>query len=444
MPKRKKSFSLPKKRSYHYGAVAIFVALVCSLMYLTGWPFGNGVTPPTQQRGTLQICATSQGNYVSVLVNVYGPETRSGTTSASNDPFNFLKWEVLVGQYTVSGTYNNIYKDTSVQVSYGEVSTAILNFGTIIPPDTWIVQEYSSNPVLSNDQTYDGGTARNVRVYKFDGLYYMLYTGASTVSPYSWTICMAYSSDKNTWTKLGRIIDISPSGFDRGGVDVPCIIKEGNTYYLYYLGESQVAPDGTPRLVPGSYRVGLATSQNIRGPYTKYGANPVLWGNVGDWDEYLESPEVLRYNSTHWIMYYTGVSVSRYQWTIGAAFSTDLYTWQKYSGNPLPNYFGYRAEDSHVVAVGSTYYMLVNQIIDRPPNGLWADTVYMYENTTSDLLHWSFKQVLISPPHNAGWDSLIIGSPAVIYENGQLIVFFDGGTTYTHYNRRIGYAICTG
>lgn len=93
----------------------------------------GGTTPPPTT-GTIHVFTTYNATYVAVDVTVTSsfPTQYGTTTTDSNNPLKFTS--LSAGTYTVSGTYNSVYKSTSVTLSGGDTKDATLNFGGSTPP----------------------------------------------------------------------------------------------------------------------------------------------------------------------------------------------------------------------------------------------------------------------------------------------------------------------
>jgi beta-xylosidase len=103
--------------------------------------------------------------------------------------------------------------------------------------------------------TWDGGGVREANINREGATYYMYYDGAATFGEYLWRACLATSTDLVHWTKQGKklnaAIDDDPTGSAKGYRDwksasSPWIIKEGSTYYMFYLGCLTVFGGGIP------------------------------------------------------------------------------------------------------------------------------------------------------------------------------------------------------
>jgi hypothetical protein len=119
---------------------ALTVLLGVSLVYAMSYEFKP--SPWLPSTGTLSVSAyhavkqpdgSYAGSYVQVPVTVTGPESHNGTTTT--DGWNPLNFTVVPGQYTVSGTYENITPVTvTANVSAGSDVNVFLNFGSSPPP----------------------------------------------------------------------------------------------------------------------------------------------------------------------------------------------------------------------------------------------------------------------------------------------------------------------
>ncbi|GIV79480.1 MAG: hypothetical protein KatS3mg050_3874 [Litorilinea sp.] len=107
-----------------------------------------------------------------------------------------------------------------------------------------------------------------------------------------------------------------------------CIVERRGLYHLFHIrGERWTWPLGYKEL-----DLGHAVSKDLR---TWHPREPVLpAGPPGSWDATgIWAPDIIQVGETYY-MFYTGADEANNQ-AIGLATSTDLFTWEKYAGNPL-------------------------------------------------------------------------------------------------------------
>ncbi len=198
-----------------------------------------------------------------------------------------------------------------------------VNWG--VPLDTgWI--DYENNPIIVKYNTeFDLLGVGECFVLKDDNDYKMWYTGLSNSGVgYGF---YAYSSDGFSWTRYSQtpVLFPGPMGsWDSHHVSPGVIIKEDGIYFMYYQGWQDNE---------GMWSLGLATSTDGIN-WSKYSGNPVLYG--GEWDFHLSAQSVIKKDGIYY-MFYTG-SPAYYGgmiYHIGVATSSDGYSWEKYSGNPV-------------------------------------------------------------------------------------------------------------
>ena len=191
-----------------------------------------------------------------------------------------------------------------------------------------------NNPVINNGQTgeWDEGTAFLANIVFYNDTFYLFYTGSTFIFTQPTAIGFATSTDGMTFTKyIGNpILEGDGSGFDAFGVNQAAVTVVNSTWFLYYSTQ--------PSLIfgPGP-AIGLATSSNPGGPWTRL-ENPVLEvGSSGEWDAGYVGPNTVIETDTGFVMYYLGADVNVVYGgvsQVGMAFSTDGINWVKYD-DPL-------------------------------------------------------------------------------------------------------------
>jgi predicted GH43/DUF377 family glycosyl hydrolase len=179
--------------------------------------------------------------------------------------------------------------------------------------------------VLEPDPRTWGGAyiAANGALLRHAGQFWYWYHSGPRERP---AIGLARSDDARHWRKQPAPV-LTPGPYmswDEYGVADPDVIRIGDWFYLYYLGQ-----DRTRR-----QRLGVARSRDGIN-WEKLRTNPVLeQGGPGDFDEYgLGEPAAWQADGFYWMLY-TGRSAGEVR-KLGLARSLDGVRWTK-----LPGVFG--------------------------------------------------------------------------------------------------------
>jgi hypothetical protein len=136
-----------------------------------------------------------------------------------------------------------------------------------------------------------------------------------------WTgIALSTSADGEIWRKAGLILTKGNSiAWDGYFVHHPCVIKDGSTYFMYYVGSSTFSSR--------TWQIGLATS--IDGAtWRKYEDNPIITvGARGEFDSSFVRPSDPIIVNGIWYMFYWGNNGTIS--STGLAISSDGYNWTK-------------------------------------------------------------------------------------------------------------------
>jgi len=133
--------------------------------------------------------------------------------------------------------------------------------------------------LIPSDEGWDcaGVLTANVTVSK--GLYYMFYTGVDQEFDESHSdryVGIAYAERPDgPWRKYkdNPILGPSGQGFDMDSVDDVTVLEKDGTFCLYYKGMY-------PGLDGNHTKIGMAVSDQITGPYTRYEGNPLTVGHA--------------------------------------------------------------------------------------------------------------------------------------------------------------------
>lgn len=206
------------------------------------------------------------------------------------------------------GTYYNLYSGFDGRTWHTGLATS---------SDGVRWEKFSGNPVLSPlAGTWEGNyIAANGSLLQDGTEFLYWYEGGGP-----FRIGLARSADAKSWKRETRpVLGPGPEGaWDEGGVADPYVLRCGNTYYMYYLGQ-------TRRRVQ---RLGVArSSDGVH--WQKFMGNPVLGpGAAGSFDEQgVGEPAVFRAGGEFY-MIYTGRNAAEER-RLGAARSEDGVHWRR-------------------------------------------------------------------------------------------------------------------
>ncbi len=237
-------------------------------------------------------------------------------------------------------------------------------------PDGVSWEKYAGNPVLEPAESgeWDSFYRGQVAVIEDGGIYKMWYSGAGLAGP--WQTGYATSTDGLEWDIYpgNPVLEGGlPESWDEQEANGPTVIKDGDTYRLWYHGCN------------ADYSIcsiGYATS-NDGVNWAKYAGNPVLEATPGEWDETgLAWPRVIKNGATYEMWYYSGGQ-------IGRATSSDGAAWTPYAGNPVlsEGWDGAGVGPSALLLDGETYKMWVT-------SGVGESRGLGYAEST-DGIHWT-------------------------------------------------------
>lgn len=185
-------------------------------------------------------------------------------------------------------------------------------------------KKYSKNPILqSSANSWEKRWVACPMVLKENDTYYMYYSSCD--SDWRESICLATAkSPLGPWKKHSDnpIIDHENFGY-LGGV-----VKLRDKYYLYATN---------PDEIQGDYgRTYLATSDTPEGPWKLHPEPVLIEGEKSAWDEGAFSEfEVLNYKGTLHAFYGSCKINSDRTESIGYAYSKDGINWTRFEGNPI-------------------------------------------------------------------------------------------------------------
>lgn len=246
----------------------------------------------------------------------------------------------------------------------------LVNWGKILPQ--WI--DYPSNPIFTKKGIpYDSRGVMDPRIIYDEGIYKMWY--GAIASDQKLYILYASSLDGLNWTYRDTIPSIWPGqagSWNDVEVDPGAVIKEQNSYKMYYNGLSS----------SGKWSIGLATSTD--GFMWTQTGQPILTG-LASWEYNLSVSDVIKIGNVYY-MYYQGTT-SDYYYTasIGLATSTDGINFTKYSGNPILT----KTQDWEGRGVYCGTVINDNGLYKMVYQNSFADKCGFGMATSADGIHWS-------------------------------------------------------
>jgi predicted GH43/DUF377 family glycosyl hydrolase len=136
-------------------------------------------------------------------------------------------------------------------------------------------EKHPSNPVLPpGGGDFDVNCCMNPCVIRQGDEYYLFYAGADKNGDRRICLAIAPVSDVSKWKRLGPVFDIAkPEAFDEMWCVLPCVHRVCGKWHLYYTGRNR-KPDGLQSFTG----IGLAVSDDLR-TWEKYSTDPVLLGD---------------------------------------------------------------------------------------------------------------------------------------------------------------------
>lgn len=426
----------------------VLLALICVIVFNNCSKNSDPVSPnPNTSTGVILLKIDKENAPASVTL-IEASLSRTGYDSI----FAFLN---LLSDSTAEVTLDNIpagvwhlkvdAKDSVGEVLYtGETDVEILagfvvqvhltlyptglGTGGIYIYVTWgttaVWSDFANNPVLSKRSIYyENYGISQPAILKEGNLYRMWYLGdAGSANHY---VLYAESSDGISWTRpyTGPVLSPGPHGsWDSLSVHPGAIIKDGNQYKMYYTGWSDTY---------GAWHIGLATSENgilwTKHPY------PVLYGGVGQ-EQQIGATSIVKIGSTYFLYYFGGNYPQT--WNIYLATSSDGISWVRHPSNPILSpdkpwegdgiYYPSVIEDNGILRM-----VFMNQINDGFGIATSTDGVSWIKSETNPFFT---KQQTAN-----NWANKFVAYPNFIIVENQYRIYYTGEHLNTTYNSKIGF-----
>lgn len=288
--------------------------------------------------------------------------------------------------------------------------------------------EPQTDPVLTRSGAgqWDAVDVLNPSVIRQGEAYYNLYSGFDGKT---WHTGLAVSADGISWRKEGEILSPDPQTWEGSYIAAngSAIADVSGILYYYQAG---VPP-----------RIGLARSSN--GHQWRRQGQPVLpLGPVGSWDERAAGdPDVIRVGGNYY-MFYLGEDRARRQ-RLGVARSSDGVVWYKLRRNPIlelgeGDAFDAKGLGEPAVWAARGYYWMLYTGRDRNE----VRRIGMARSRNG--VDWEKLPEVFAG--DQPWDSKVICDASVLFENGNVRVWFGGGDVAAPdhgIHGQIGYATLT-
>lgn len=284
------------------------------------------------------------------------------------------------------------------------------------------------DPVITGTPgEWDWKNTESPFVFMEDNVYYMFYDGNKPPDLQGYNIGFATSRDGIVWNKsLDNPVLNGTEDWEKGIkygiyagryiVNNPWVIKDGDTYYIWYSGGWN--PDF--HLGRG---IGLAWSTDLVS-WTKYEENPVI-------SEMATGPVVIKEGDTYFMWYHSpgpiklATSEDRVNWTIhGNVLTADpANSWE---GN-LGNFFVTKYSDIYLM-----FYSGGNQ------SGRSIGVAY--SKNKKEWRKWRGNPILTKGPLGS-WYEMGIYEPSVLIQNGRIHIWHGAWTQTPVLKEQIGYSV---
>ncbi|MFQ5599487.1 MAG: family 43 glycosylhydrolase [Candidatus Krumholzibacteriia bacterium] len=236
------------------------------------------------------------------------------------------------------------------------------------------------------------------------------------------------STDLQSLDYVGLALRKTPSGWDSHGLWAPHIIKNENTYFMFYTGTNGGDPNA-------KQRIGVATSPDLTiwtrlptnncpgtsGDGCIYECNErwTTWGEPpGSHNQQCRDPFVVWDSANHrWVMFATAKSPNQFG-VVTVAYSTNLTNWtgagyinatRRLATGIGGQTTGGQAENAHVMSSNGTHYLLFSDWQDLEDSVSVHDPRTITQYVTSSTLtadstgspNWTYRGYIPDPGVNA-------------------------------------------
>ncbi|TAM99273.1 MAG: hypothetical protein EPN39_06980 [Chitinophagaceae bacterium] len=283
--------------------------------------------------------------------------------------------------------------------------------------------------------------AREAIINEENGIYYLFYDGEGKDG---WLACLAESKDLKTWTKKGPILNLGkPGSNDAKSASSPWVIKEKDTWHMFYLGTPNTTP--APDRIPSfPYLTMKAESKSLEGPWVKqYDVIPFP-PKEGSFYTVTASPGFIVKYKNEYLQFFSGATKDSngIKRTLGIARTHNLNSSWKIDSMPVfPSNEQVENSSLYFDKKSKTWFLFTNHIGINQNREEYTDAVWMY--WSKDINKWNTDhKAIVLDGLNCTWAKGAIGMPSVIKVGNRLALFYDGheGNSTGHMRRDIGLA----
>jgi predicted GH43/DUF377 family glycosyl hydrolase len=274
---------------------------------------------------------------------------------------------------------------------------------------------------------------REPSIVKDGDTYYLFYDG---LGPQGYLVCLATSKDLVNWTRHGRMLALGQPGEpDSGFAGSPWFVKGAGLWHMFYVTATNATPP--PDLVAmGPYNTMKATSRSLRGPWVKTNAHIPLSPRVGAYPEGMAYPGHIVKRGAEYLMFFGSPGA------IGIARTKDLNAKWTPDPGPLFDSGHYDIENSSIYyeKANKAWFLFVNHI-GRHDGLMYTDATWVF--WTKDISKWDGRnRAVVLDGQNCTWSKKCIGMATVTPVGKRLAVFYDapGGDSVSHTYRDLGLA----
>jgi len=302
--------------------------------------------------------------------------------------------------------------------------------------DEGIVLRYGDGP-----DSCDVYGAREAIVNKDKGVYYLFYDGAGKDG---WRACLAEGRDLKIWVKRGAILKLGePGSDDAKSASAPWVIKEKDTWHMFYLGTPNTTP--APDRIPAfPYLTMKAHSKSLEGQWIKqYDVTPFP-PKEESFYTVTASPGFIVKTKKEYLQFFSGATQggNGIKRTLGIARTKDLNTSWTIDSLPVVSKEEQIENSSMYYDNTSKYWFLFTNHIGIDSNKTeYTDAIWVY--WSKDIDKWdAADKAIVLDSSNCSWSKGAIGMPSVIKKGNKLAILYDGfeGFSTYHMKRNIGLA----